>query len=107
MSDYPKYVYRKAQNAREDHSAFESLVVVNDDDLSQALLYGWHHDVISALTEEDKPAASDGDLSAVADDDLPPTRAELEAKAEQLGLKFDGRTSDRKLGIMISEALGE
>ena len=29
------------------------------------------------------------------------TRAELEAKASEMGLKFDGRTSDRKLRQMI------
>lgn len=35
----------------------------------------------------------------------PPTRAELEAKATELGLKFDGRTRDGKLTAMISEAI--
>lgn len=35
----------------------------------------------------------------------PPTRSELEQKATELGLKFDGRTSDKKLATMIQEAL--
>ena len=39
-------------------------------------------------------------------DDAPPTRAELETKAAELGLKFDGRTSDKKLEKMITESLG-
>jgi hypothetical protein len=38
-------------------------------------------------------------------DDAPATRAELEAKASELGLKFDKRTSDVKLGKMIDVAL--
>jgi hypothetical protein len=38
-------------------------------------------------------------------DDAPPTRAELEAKAAEMGLKFDGRTSDRKLAQAIADAL--
>ena len=38
-------------------------------------------------------------------DDAPPTRLELETKAKELGIKFDGRTSDRKLGILIQEKL--
>lgn len=40
-------------------------------------------------------------------DDAPPTRAELEAKATQLALKFDGRTSDKKLAHIITKKLGE
>ena len=40
-------------------------------------------------------------------DDAPPTRAELEAKATQLALKFDGRTSDKKLAHLITKKLGE
>lgn len=38
-------------------------------------------------------------------DDSPPTRDEMEQKAHALGLKFDGRTSDKKLVAMIEEAL--
>lgn len=40
-------------------------------------------------------------------DDAMPTREELEIKATELGLKFDGRTSDKKLTKLIAEALGE
>lgn len=35
----------------------------------------------------------------------PPTRAELEQKATELKIKFDGRTSDTKLAYLIEEAL--
>jgi len=38
-------------------------------------------------------------------DDAPPTREELEAKATELGIKFDGRTGDAKLGKLIAEAI--
>lgn len=34
-----------------------------------------------------------------------PTREELEQKATELGLKFDGRTSDKRLAALIAEAL--
>jgi hypothetical protein len=40
-----------------------------------------------------------------ADDNAPPTRPELETKAKELGISFDGRTTDRKLGERIAEAL--
>lgn len=38
-------------------------------------------------------------------DDAAPTRSELEQKANELGLKFDGRTTDSKLAERIVEAL--
>ena len=43
---------------------------------------------------------------AIPDDNAPPMRVELEEKADQLGLKFDGRTSDNKLSQKIEDALG-
>lgn len=43
---------------------------------------------------------------AVPDDNAAPTRAELEFKAKQLGIKFDGRTKDKKLGQLIQEKIG-
>lgn len=39
------------------------------------------------------------------DDNSPPTRQELEQKATMLGIKFDGRTSDKKLGERITQAI--
>ena len=38
-------------------------------------------------------------------DNAPPTRVEMEAKATELGIKFDGRTSDARLLAKITEAL--
>lgn len=38
--------------------------------------------------------------------DAPPTRAELEQKAAELGIKFDGRTGDKRLAALIAEKLG-
>jgi pyridoxine/pyridoxamine 5'-phosphate oxidase len=45
------------------------------------------------------------DVDAAPQDDAPPTRAELEAKATELGIKFDGRTKDKKLGQLIQDRL--
>jgi hypothetical protein len=36
-----------------------------------------------------------------------PTRAELETKANELGIKFDGRTRDKKLTQLIQDKLSE
>jgi ribosomal protein L32E len=38
--------------------------------------------------------------------DAPPTREEMAIKARELGIKFDGRTSNKKLSSLIATALG-
>jgi hypothetical protein len=38
-------------------------------------------------------------------DSAAPTREELETKAAELGIRFDGRTKDKKLGQLIQDAL--
>jgi hypothetical protein len=104
--EYPAFVYRKADKARQDGSKFDTLLVHNDDERKSALDVGWADDVLQALAPKQKSVVVDEPVS-VLEDEAPPTRAELESKATELGLKFDGRTSDRKLGLMIAEALGE
>jgi hypothetical protein len=41
------------------------------------------------------------------DESSEPTRTELEIKATELGIKFDGRTKDKKLGQLIQDKLSE
>jgi len=43
----------------------------------------------------------------VPEDDALPTREELETKATELGIRFDGRTKDKKLGQLIQDRLSE
>ncbi len=38
-------------------------------------------------------------------DESPVTREELEQKARELGIKFDGRTGDKKLAALIEAAI--
>lgn len=45
------------------------------------------------------------EFSAVPEDNAPVTREELEAKATELGIKFDGRTTNNKLSKLIAQAL--
>lgn len=47
------------------------------------------------------------EASAVPEENAPPTREELEAKATELGIKFDKRTTDKRLLDKIAEALKE
>ncbi len=88
---YPRLVYK---------SASIYMLVETPEAHAQAINGEWFDSVPEAL-EGKKPAK----VEAEQDDNSPPTRAELEAKATELGLKFDGRTSDAKLGKLIDEAL--
>jgi hypothetical protein len=40
-------------------------------------------------------------------DDAPPTRDELQVKATDLGIPFNGRTTDKKLSGLIATALAQ
>jgi hypothetical protein len=63
------------------------------------------------LLREQAEAASQAAAQAVEvvdttpEDDAAPTREELEAKATELGIRFDGRTKDKKLGQLIQDRL--
>jgi ribosomal protein L32E len=46
------------------------------------------------------------EVTEVVESDAPPTREEMSIKARELGIKFDGRTSDKKLSSLIATALG-
>jgi hypothetical protein len=43
--------------------------------------------------------------TSILEDTAAPTRIELETKATELGIKFDGRTTDNKLSEKINEVL--
>lgn len=73
-----------------------SCLQVNDErELAAALADGWF-ECPNAAAASAKPA------EAV---DAQPTRAELEQKATELGIKFDGRTGDKTLADRIAAKL--
>jgi hypothetical protein len=53
------------------------------------------------------PAPAPESESEPIDEESGPTREELEAKATELGIRFDGRTKDKKLGQLIQDRLSE
>jgi hypothetical protein len=70
--------------------------VQSEAELQDAIANGWHVTMLDAL----HPPV----VEEIADNQ-PPTRAELEEKAKELGIRFDGRTSDAKLAANIEAAL--
>ena len=87
--EFPRLVYRSASvhALTEDKKQHDKL-----------LSEGWFASVPEALSGKvvEKP---------VPKDNAPTTREELEIKATELGIKFDGRTKDSGLSKLIEQAL--
>jgi hypothetical protein len=94
---FPTIVYKCPGNHQRTGGTYDLLGINDSSGLSVALSEGWFLTLPEAI--EGKPA----DPS----EDAPPTRAELESKASEFGLKFDGRTTDRRLAELIEAALGK
>lgn len=78
--------------------------IVSEAEWPQAQADGWHLDQYAAKAAHEATLL---DQSAPAvDESAPPTRAEMEQKATELGIKFDARMGDKKLAAKIAEALG-
>lgn len=106
MMQFPSIVYRcPGAHPGPFGSSYDYRGVDDEKSLQAALREGWSASLVDACSA-DKPVVSlEASASVEANDDSPPTRAELEAQAVKMGLKFDGRTPDAKLARMINEAL--
>lgn len=105
MIEFPALVYKAEGVFQRPGGGYSWTCVTNSDELTKKLSEGWFASLDEAVARLDSPAKAP--LESVEVDDAPPTRAELEIKATELKIKFDGRFSDRKLAQLISEALSE
>jgi hypothetical protein len=90
--------------------AYGTRIVADEAEFDAALAECWCETSPAArAAHEQRQAAAALEAAAAsakpADETTPPTRAELEAKATELGIKFDGRSSNKKLGDQIAAAL--
>jgi hypothetical protein len=102
MPLFPTIVYRTPGPFSGNGFTYATLGVNDADALKAALTAGWHPTLPDACAPKLAPVPV---APAAPDDDAPPTRAELEAKAGELGVKFDGRTPDATLARKIADAL--
>ncbi len=101
MDEFPRMIYHP-NGPYEIHGAMlDYMIVENAGELATALANGWF------LTPEEaiNPPAPVEPEPVIPPDDAPPSRAELEIKARELGIAFDGRTSDKTLATKIAAAL--
>ena len=100
MEEFPRMLYRAPGTEAMHGGMFATLVVAGAEEQDAAIADGW-----ALSTSEAKAIQAGRETPKRPDDDAPPTRAELEQKATELGLKFDGRTSDKKLRDLIAATL--
>lgn len=91
---YPMMVYRPGKQYELQEGRFDTLIVHDETEKDAAFASGWRATPAEAAVKAPIP-----------DDDAPATRAELETKAKELGIAFDGRTSDAKLAAKIAAEL--
>lgn len=95
--NFPNFVYRVPGNHQCNGGTYDFKSVHDEDELLEAIQAGWKFSIVDAL--------EDVEYEIGEEDNSPPSRDELEEKARELGLKFDGRTSDRKLLEMVNQSV--
>ena len=121
MTLFPTSVYRcPGPHYGPPGTTYESRGVADEEALAARLAEGWHATLPAAAEAFLNPPAPVAEIvepvpvapaepvpvPVIPADDEPPTRAELEQKARELGIRFDGRTTDRRLLKLITEKLG-
>lgn len=98
--EFPALVYRcPGPHFGPSGTTYESRGVEDELQLLEAISQGWRESLVLAVSDYQNEEEEQSE------DYLPPTRDELEQKANELGIKFDGRTTDRKLIEKIEEVL--
>lgn len=99
--DYPRNVYKSPGPYSCQSGSFDLMSVGDKEEHEIAVIDGWSDSVPEAVAGKKKAATV-----APADDNAPPTRDEMNAKAKELGIKTDGRWSDERLMQKIESKLG-
>ena len=115
MTLFPTSVYRcPGPHWGPFGTTYDSRGAADEEALAALLAEGWHATLPAAAEAflnppapvAEAPPAEPVPAPVIPADDEPPTRAELEQKARELGIRFDGRTTDRRLLKLITEKLG-
>lgn len=97
MIEFPTIVYKTPGNHQRHGGTYDYRAASDYEELAALLSNGW----FATLPEAIAGRAAE----PLPDDNAPPSREELEAKAVELDIKFDGRTTDKSLGEKIENAL--
>lgn len=102
MSLFPTILYRTpGPHKKPRGGTYAYKGAANQEEFDSLIAKGWFPSYEDAVTGKLSPKVVEEPIDEVSG----PTREELEAKADELGLSYDGRTSDKKLAERIAEAL--
>lgn len=93
----------RSPGPHEIHGGHFDYTIVDADEegaIEAAKAEGWFE-----TTDEAKAAANEAKAQREAELNAPPTRAELETKAKELGVQFGKKTTDEELGKLIQAKL--
>lgn len=96
MTDFPLMVFKSGGPYGRGRKAYSVGCARDAGELDKMLSRGWRKTKAEALGE--KPAKEP-------EKELEPTRAELEQKADELGIRHDKRMKDETITARIEEAL--
>lgn len=100
---FPRFVFRCPGAYQRMGGSYGYRSVEDEESHAKAIAEGWFGTLPEAIEAHDAPKpAQVAQEPAQIHADAPPTRQELEQKAKELGLKFDGRTTDKKLAALIA-----
>ena len=108
MTDFPTLLYRCPGPWSGNGYTFGSRPAKDETEYATALADGWHPTVPDAVEafRKPKPVEVFGSLPVeVPPDDAPPTRAEIEAKAAELGIPVHHKHKDETILKKIEEAI--
>ena len=107
MTDFPTILYRTPGPHKKPRGKTYAFISAADQEAFDALIAkGWSASYEEAVSKLDKkPKAKAVEKAAEIDEVSAPTREELEAKAKELGVSFNARTSDITLSDRITAAL--
>ena len=94
---FPRFVFRDGGKIQRAGGSYSELLVEDESGYDAAIADGW----FSSLSE-----AIEGRAEVLSKEESD-TRSELEEMAKELGIQFDGRTSNKKLLEKIKEASEE
>jgi hypothetical protein len=108
---FSEIVYRGYGPHQRKGGGFSTLAVKSEEELAAALADGWYRTLPEAIDAHDNPTTvtlkdTAATFNTTPADDAPPTRAELEQKARELGIKVHHKHSDATLLSKIDEELG-
>ena len=105
MIDFPTILYRvPGPHKKPRGGTYKTIGATDQDAFDDLTSKGWfpsYEAAISTVAGKAAPNVVEQPIDEVSG----PTRSELESKASELGVSYDGRTSDKKLAERIAKAL--